>query len=65
MIDEAESPRNPDPYESELYSSYTETEIIEIQSLMGDCDQATYPTVACSIVKYAKKHGFTGNISDT
>ena len=60
MIDEAESPHNRDLYESELYSSYTETEIIEIQSLMGDWDRATYPTLACSIVKHAKKHGFTG-----
>lgn len=59
MIDEPESFYNPDPYESELYSSYTETEIIEIQSLMADWDRATYPTLACSIVKHAKKHGFS------
>lgn len=60
MTDEAESTNSPDPYENELYSSYTETEIIEIQSLIAAWDRATYPTVANSIIKHARKHGFAG-----
>lgn len=58
MTDALEANKSPDPYENELYSDYTETEIIEIQSLMTYWDRATYPTLATSIVKHVKKHGF-------
>ncbi|BAZ18131.1 hypothetical protein NIES4071_100140 [Calothrix sp. NIES-4071] len=55
MTDESEANNSPDPYENELYSGYTETEIREIQSLMAYWDRATYPTLATSIVKHARK----------
>ena len=60
MIDNAEPSNSFEAYANELYSGYTETEITEIQTLLADWSQATYPTLATSIVKYAKKHGFTG-----
>jgi hypothetical protein len=60
MTDNAELPNSFDPYANELYSGYTEAEIVQMQTLMADWTQATYPTLATSIVKHAKKHGFTG-----
>ncbi len=38
MTDESEANNSPNSYENELYSEYTETEIIEIQSLMAYWD---------------------------
>ena len=49
-----------DPYESKLFEGCTEAEISEIQALMNSWDQATYPTLATSIVRHAEKHGFPG-----
>ena len=50
-----------DPYADLLYSNYTDNEIAEMQRLMESWDKATYPTLATSIVKHAKKHGFEGD----
>jgi hypothetical protein len=47
-----------DPYEAILFNHSTEAEAIEIRTLMTSWDQATYPTLAASIVKHAQKHGF-------
>jgi hypothetical protein len=49
-----------DPCEIELFEGCTEAEISEIQALMDSWDQATYPTLATSIVRHAEKHGFPG-----
>ncbi|WNZ27569.1 hypothetical protein HJG54_32390 [Leptolyngbya sp. NK1-12] len=51
----------PVDYEEILFNHYTEAEVAEIQTLMTNWDQATYPTLAASIVKHAQKHGFTGD----
>ncbi|MGG6267376.1 hypothetical protein ACQ4M3_28560 [Leptolyngbya sp. AN03gr2] len=51
---------SPDPYEQILFTGYTEDEILEIELLMSDWDQATYPTIAHSIVDHAERHGFSG-----
>ncbi|MGD1899321.1 MAG: hypothetical protein ACFB16_20540 [Phormidesmis sp.] len=48
----------PDPYEAILFNERSEIEIAEIRKLMCDWDQATYPSIATSIVKHARKHGF-------
>ncbi len=47
-----------DPYKTELFFRYTDSEVAEIQVLMQRWDQATYSTLPASIVKHAKKHGF-------
>jgi hypothetical protein len=47
-----------DAYEAILFENYTDAEIAEMQALMTDWNQATYPTLATSIVKHAQKHGF-------
>lgn len=49
-----------DPYEEELFYGYTAEEMVEMQVLMQRWDRATYPTLPTSIVKHAKKHGFSG-----
>ena len=59
MIDNAEPSNSFEAYANELYLDYTEAEIAEMQTLLADWSQATYPTLATSIVKQAKKHGFT------
>lgn len=50
-----------DPYEQVLFTGYTEDEILEIEALMATWDQATYETLAHSIVDHAERHGFSGN----
>ncbi len=50
-----------DRYEQILFKGYTELEIEEIKSLMVKWDQATYPTLANSIVDHADRHGFADN----
>jgi ubiquinone biosynthesis protein COQ9 len=50
-----------DPYEAELFFCYADNEIEEMQALMQSWDQATYSSVPASIVKHAKKHGFSEN----
>ncbi|MBE9013222.1 hypothetical protein IQ250_23780, partial [Pseudanabaenaceae cyanobacterium LEGE 13415] len=50
-----------DPYEQILSISYTEDEILEIEALMTDWDQATYSTIAHSIIDHAERHGFAGD----
>ena len=59
MTNNAELPNSFDPYANELYSGYTEAEIAQMQTLMAEWNQTTYPTLATSIVKHPKKHGFT------
>jgi hypothetical protein len=49
---------NADPYEAILYDHCTADEIAEIHQFMAAWDKATYPTLPCSIVKHAQKHGF-------
>jgi hypothetical protein len=50
-----------DQYHKILFEGYTDSEIIEIKSLMVKWDQATYPTLENSIVDHANRHGFTGD----
>jgi hypothetical protein len=50
-----------DFYEKILFSGYTEAEIAEIKRLMQRWDQATYPSLANSIVDHAQRHNFEGN----
>lgn len=47
-----------DAYERLLFEGYTESEIEEIERLITTWDQATYPTLACSIVRHANRHGY-------
>lgn len=49
-----------DRYEEILCEQYSENEVAEIQTLLQRWDRATYPTVAASVVKHARKHGFVG-----
>jgi hypothetical protein len=50
-----------DPYESFIFQTYTEDEIQEIQTLMIEWDDATYPSIAYSIFDHAERHGFSTN----
>ncbi|MBN8560297.1 MAG: hypothetical protein J0L70_07235 [Leptolyngbya sp. UWPOB_LEPTO1] len=50
-----------DPYEQLLFATYTEAEALEIEALLADWDQATYETLAHSIVDHAERHGYSGN----
>lgn len=50
-----------DPYERILFEGYTDSEIAEMQMLMQQWEQATYPTLAHSIVDHADRHSYQGN----
>jgi glutathione peroxidase-family protein len=53
-----DQPSNSDPYEDILFRGYTDEQIAEIKKLMETWDQATYPTLAYSIVDHADRHDF-------
>lgn len=48
-------------YEAILFLGYTEIEIKEIKKLMKNGDQATYPSLAHSIVDHCDRHNFENN----
>lgn len=47
-------------YEDILFEGYSDQDITEIKTLMQNWDQATYPSLAHSIVDHANRHGFKG-----
>lgn len=48
-------------YEAIIFQGYTETEIKEIKRLMSNWAQATYPSLAHSIVDHGNRHNFEHN----
>lgn len=60
MTDSSDSFGTSERYENELLEGYSESETAEVEALMMTWDRATYPTLAMSIVRHAKKHGFAG-----